>query len=114
MDFLNTLNNSRNNSGEGFTRVANLKIGYPYTITGCKLKDTQIGSKMTLNLVDEDGNFLWIFLPKRLSELFPTKNPFKKLTDNKIEQIIYRGRDESKYNRAILEFVSQKENKENN
>lgn len=112
MDFITALNNLQNNSATGYTKVDNLKIGYPYTITGCKHKETAYGSAITMNLEDEDGRSLWIFLPRRLSELFPQKNPFKKLKENKIEQVIYRGRDKSKYNTATFEFLNiEKENK---
>lgn len=113
MDFLNMLNSATKTSGEGYTKVDDLLIGDKYNITGCKLKDTQFGSKISLNLVDKEGNTLWIFLPKRLSKLFPSKNPARKLTENKIDTIIYLGRDKSNFNTAVFEFLTKNDNKEN-
>jgi len=90
----------------GYTKIENLCIGFEYKITGCKLKKTPYGTKIALYLTDKDDKDVWIFLPKSYVNKFSTKTPFRKLNENGITHMVYKGKDLNRYSCAQIEFLS--------
>jgi len=90
----------------GYTKIENLCIGFEYKINGCKLKKTPYGTKIALYLTDKDDKDVWIFLPKSYVNKFSTKTSVRKLNENGITHMVYKGKDLNRYSCAQIELLS--------
>lgn len=92
---------------DGHLNIFYLEIDFHYKIVGSKYKETRLGLALTLELEDINGNLLYIYMPKRIRDIFiPYDDPYEKLKMEQISHVKYRGMDRSRSNRAVLEFMS--------
>lgn len=103
--FLDTLNDQK--PVIGYTKIEDLCINFEYKIIGCKIKKTTYGTKIAIYLTGKDDEPLWIFLPKSYVNKFSTKTPFKKLKENGITHLVYKGKEMTRYSTPFLQFISK-------
>lgn len=99
-DFISSFIES-GNAGD-FRKLDDLKLNIIYKIVEFKMKDTDFGASLEVQVEDPDtSKAFFCFFPERFAKLVKNEDQLQQLNDEKLS-FIYKGRVKKA---AIIEFV---------